>query len=95
MVFPLPILHVLLLKIKSSPKAKDLEKTLGVMQLNTGWCLFSTKSIKVAFLETRKQLLLQKSISPYSVVNIIFTLPNTEFAQSQIIECLGRRLKQL
>lgn len=95
MVFPLPILHVLLSKIKSSSKVTDFEKTLGVLQLNTGLFLFRTKSITNVYLETRKQLLLYKSISPYPIVNIIFTLPNTELAKSQIVKCIGRKLKHL
>lgn len=58
MVFPLPIAPALPSKINSSSKAMDFEKTLGVLQLNTGLCLFRTKSIKDVYLETGKQLLL-------------------------------------
>lgn len=58
MVFPLPIPSALLSKINNSSKATDFEKLLGVLQLNTGLCLFRTKSIKDVYLETRKQLLL-------------------------------------
>lgn len=72
MVFHLPVLPALLSKINNSSKTTDFEKALGVLQLNTGLCLFRTKSIKDVYLEMTKQLLLWKSISPYSEVNINF-----------------------
>jgi len=58
MVFPLPTPPALLSKINNSSKAMYFEKMLGDLQLNTGLCLFRTKSIKHVYLGTRKQLLL-------------------------------------
>lgn len=58
MVFPLSTSLASLSKTNNISKATDLEKTLGVMQLNTKLCLFRTKCVKDVYLETTNQLLL-------------------------------------